>query len=62
MPYITVNMLEGRTHEQKKAFAQEVTNAAVKNLGVAPQIVTVVFNEVKAINLAQAGVLKSDQK
>ena len=62
MPTIMVNMLEGRTHEQKKEFAQDVTNAAVKNLGVPPQAVTVIINEVKPTNLAQAGVLKSDQE
>jgi 4-oxalocrotonate tautomerase len=62
MPTIMVNMLEGRTHEQKKEFSQNVTNAAVKDLGVPPQAVTVIFNEVKETNLAQGGVLKSDQK
>lgn len=62
MPTIMVNMLEGRTHEQKKGFAQDVTNAAVNNLGVPPQAVTVIINEVKPTNLAQAGVLNSDKE
>lgn len=62
MPYIMVNMLEGRTHEQKKEFVRDVTHAAVKNFGVDPQIVTIVFNEVKETNFAKAGVLRSNQK
>jgi len=62
MPYIMVNMLEGRTIEQKREFVKDVTEAGARHLGVAPQSITVVFNEVKEYNFAQAGVLRCDQK
>ena len=36
MPFVRIDLFEGRTLEQKKALAKEVTEAVVRNTG-APQ-------------------------
>ncbi|MFB5599479.1 MAG: 4-oxalocrotonate tautomerase family protein [Nitrososphaeraceae archaeon] len=45
MPIITISMYPGRTEEQKKEFAAEVTEMAVKILKTKPEHVIVVFDE-----------------
>jgi 4-oxalocrotonate tautomerase len=62
MPTIRVEMLEGRTPEQKKEFVKAVTEVAVKTLGAKPEVVTVVLCDVKRSDWAVAGVLMSDKK
>lgn len=62
MPTIRVEMLEGRTPEQKREFVKAVTEAAVKTLGAKPEVVTVVLADVKRSDWAVAGVLMSDKK
>ena len=37
MPFVRIDLFEGRTLEQKKALAKEVTEAVVRNTG-APSI------------------------
>jgi 4-oxalocrotonate tautomerase len=60
MPTIKVEMLEGRTEEQKRSFAKAVTEAAVKELNSEPQHVDVVFLEVSKKNWCTGGVFFSD--
>jgi 4-oxalocrotonate tautomerase len=62
MPTIRVEMLEGRTPEQKKEFVKAVTEAAVKTLGAKPEVVTVLLFDIKRSDWATAGVLMSDKK
>jgi 4-oxalocrotonate tautomerase len=62
MPTIRVEMLEGRTPEQKREFVKAVTEVAVKTLGAKPEVVTVVLCDVKRSDWATAGVLMSDKK
>ena len=45
MPLITVSMYPGRSEDQKKEFAKEVTDMAVKILKTKPEHVIVVFDE-----------------
>ena len=45
MPTITVSMRAGRTTEQKDAFAEAVTAAAVEHLGVYDRQVIIVYDE-----------------
>lgn len=48
MPLIQVTMIQGRTPEQKNAFFAQVTAVAAETLGVKPEQVRVVINEVPA--------------
>ncbi len=45
MPLITVSMYPGRSEDQKKEFAKEVTDMAVKILKTKVEHVIVVFDE-----------------
>ncbi|WP_130861707.1 tautomerase family protein [Bacilliculturomica massiliensis] len=57
MPNIFVEMIEGKTVEQKQALAKEFTDAAVRILNVDPEVVNIRFMENKKENLARGGKL-----
>lgn len=61
MPTIHVELFEGRTVEQKRALARELTDAAVRVLGGSPDGVDVIFVDVKRQDWATGGQLWSDQ-
>ena len=61
VPTINVQLLEGRTPEQKRAFVTAVTEAAVQILACSPGAVDVIFAEVKRDNWATGGTLWSDK-
>ena len=61
MPTIRVEMFTGRTLEQKRAFAQALTEAAQRTLGASPDSVDVIFVDVEKHNWATAGQLWSDK-
>lgn len=60
MPVIRVELLEGRTREQKRDFAREVTESFVRCCGGTPQSIHVVFQDVSRDDWALAGKLMSD--
>ncbi len=60
MPVITVQMLHGRTVEQKRALAKELTEAMVRVIGTKPEAINVVIQELPRENWATAGKLMSD--
>lgn len=45
MPIIQVNMMEGRTDEQKERLIRELTDAAMRALDAPEQSVRVMINE-----------------
>jgi 4-oxalocrotonate tautomerase len=60
MPIVTVDLLEGRTVEQKRDLAKAITEAIV-NIAKAPRDGTwVVFRDVKKADWATGGKLLSD--
>jgi 4-oxalocrotonate tautomerase len=59
MPYVKVELIKGRTEEQKAAMAEAITEALVKLGGAAPQSVWVVFDDVEKENWATGGKLMS---
>lgn len=61
MPTIRVEMFEGRSLEQKRAFAKALTEAAVSTLGCSADAVDVLFQEMARQDWATAGVLWSDK-
>ncbi len=62
MPIIQVNILEGRTVDQKRKFVADVTEAVVKSLGVKPDTVRIIIHEMAKHEYAIAGVLASDKE
>ena len=60
MPYVIVEMYEGRTVEQKRAAAKAITDAIVTHLKTSPEATHVLFHEMKKENAAQAGKLACD--
>lgn len=59
MPLIHVDVLAGRSHAQKAAFARAVTEAAAAHLNAPASAVRVVFNEVAPSDWFTAGEPKA---
>jgi 4-oxalocrotonate tautomerase len=55
MPLITVSMYPGRSQEQKRLFAEKITNLAVEILKTKTEHVIVVFDENSQENWYLAG-------
>ncbi len=62
MPSIRVEMFEGRSVEQKRALAKELTDATMRALGVPADSVEVMLFDIPRHDWATAGVLWSDRK
>ena len=60
MPVITVQMLQGRSVDQKRALAKELTEAMVRAIGTKAEAINVVIQELPRENWATAGKLMSD--
>ena len=56
MPIITVAMYSGRTQKEKDRFAEDITEDAVKILGVKREDVIIVFQEEPHGNWYASGV------
>lgn len=61
MPTINVQLFEGRTAEQKRAFVKAVTQATCDTLGASPNSVHIIIQEVKTENWATGGKFWSDK-
>ncbi len=62
MPTLRVELFEGRSAEQKRALARELTEACVRVLGSSADGVDVIFQDVRRENWATGGVLWSDKQ
>nr|WP_300095691.1 4-oxalocrotonate tautomerase [Sedimentibacter sp.] len=62
MPIIQVEMLKGRTLEQKRALAEKVTQAVVETANCPREAVKIIIREMEFENYSQGGVLKCDEK
>jgi 4-oxalocrotonate tautomerase len=61
MPTIRVELIEGRTPEQKKQLAQALTQACEKTLGSKPESVDVLFFDIPRHDWATGGVPWSEK-
>ena len=61
MPTIRVEMFEGRTPEQKRALAKELTDACVRAIGASPDSVDILFYDIAKQDWATGGLLWSDK-
>ncbi|EAF4549040.1 4-oxalocrotonate tautomerase [Listeria monocytogenes serotype 1/2a] len=60
MPFVTIQFLEGRTDDQKKALVSEVTEVVSKNLKAPKENIHVILEEMKKTDYGIGGVRKSD--
>ncbi|CAM4319990.1 4-oxalocrotonate tautomerase [Listeria ivanovii] len=60
MPFVTIQFLEGRDDDQKKALVSEVTDVVSKNLKAPKENIHVILQEMKKADYSVGGVRKSD--
>lgn len=60
MPFVTIEMVEGRTLEQKRELAEKITQVVAETVNVPPERVYVFIEDLKKENFAQAGKLLID--
>ena len=60
MPIVRIEMLKGRTKEQKAKLAEAITKVVVDIAKAKPEATSVVFYDVERSDWAEAGKLVSD--
>jgi len=60
MPIIFVNMIEGKTLEQKKKLVNEMAETIMRTIDVPKEKVTIFLNEYKRCSVARNGIMYSD--
>ncbi|TDD48220.1 4-oxalocrotonate tautomerase [Kribbella antibiotica] len=60
MPNISVELLSGRTLDQRREFVTAVTEAAISILNAKREAVRIVFTEIEKSDVANGGTLVSD--
>lgn len=61
MPIVQIDLLEGRTLEQKRAMVEKVTEAISETATCPKENVTIIIREMAQQHLGKAGKLKCDQ-
>jgi 4-oxalocrotonate tautomerase len=61
VPVVTVQMLSGRSDDQKRSLVKAMTDAMVTTCGVSADAVWVIVNEVERENWAAGGVTYADK-
>lgn len=59
MPYVRIELIEGRSEDQKAAVAEAVTKALVELAGAKAESIFIVFDDVPPHNWASGGKLLS---
>jgi 4-oxalocrotonate tautomerase len=62
MPTIRVELMEGRTVEQKRALVSALTQAVVETLGAKPESVDILLFDIRRHDWATGGELWLDKK
>lgn len=58
MPFVHIELVEGRTEEQLTKMVEEVTGAISKNVGAPKENIHVIINEMQKGKYAQGGKWK----
>lgn len=61
MPFISIDLLEGRTVEQKREIARRITEVITDVTGVKPEVVWIKFDEMKKESFSTGGTLYIDK-
>lgn len=62
MPTYHIELLEGRSIEQKRKLVQEITRVTVEVLGTSPEAVDIIITDVPRDNWATGGKLWSEPR
>jgi 4-oxalocrotonate tautomerase len=62
MPTLRVELMEGRTPEQKKELVKALTQAVVDTLGSKPESVDILLYDIRRGDWATGGVLWSERQ
>ena len=60
MPIVQIDLLEGRSIEQKRALVKKVTDAISETANCPVNAVTIILREMPKENLSNGGKLRSD--
>lgn len=60
MPTIMINWLEGKSDDTKRKVVADITEVIQKDIGVAPENVTIIINDLKKNNFSKGGKLACD--
>lgn len=61
MPIVHIELLEGRTLDQKRDMVKKVTEAIVDTAKCPKEAVKIVITEMPTMHLGEGGVLRSDK-
>jgi len=61
VPFVQIELLEGRTLEQKRLLVEKVTQAIVESIGAPAEKVTIIVRDMSKENYASAGKLACDK-
>ena len=61
MPIVQIEMIEGRTLEQKRNLVENVTAAICESVDCPKENVSIIIREMSKEHSAKAGILKCDQ-
>lgn len=61
MPTLRVDLMEGRTVEQKKKLVEALTQAVVDTLGSKPESVDILLYDIPRQNWATGGILWTER-
>jgi 4-oxalocrotonate tautomerase len=60
MPIVTIEMIEGRSVDQKREMAKKITETIVEVIKIPEDAVEIIFHEIKKENYSKAGLLAID--
>ncbi|MEY3263124.1 MAG: hypothetical protein RL717_601 [Pseudomonadota bacterium] len=60
MPFATIQMLEGRTEDQKRAVIEKVTQALHEAVGAPKETIRILIQDIPKTNWGIAGVSAKD--
>lgn len=61
MPVVTINLLTGRTIEQKRELVKQITEVLCNTINTIPENVEIILNEMSKENYAKNGQLTIDK-
>ena len=60
MPIVSIELIEGRSVDQKREMAKKITEAIVEVTKIPQEAVEIIFHDMKRENYSKAGVLAID--
>lgn len=61
MPVVVLRMKQGASTDQKRRIVREFTDTLVETLGVSPELITILIDDLPLENIGKAGKLRCDQ-